>query len=81
MLFPNKPQLKEAIINYSVIPCAHAIACILKKKQDVALYVDKCHKQASYLNVYAPVISPFPGPDQWLKVADIITIKPPLHKK
>ncbi|XP_050152024.1 uncharacterized protein LOC126626686 isoform X1 [Malus sylvestris] len=57
-----------------------AIACILRKKQDVALYVDECYKQASYLSAYALVISPIPGPDQWLKVADTITIKPHLHK-
>ncbi|KAM2041332.1 hypothetical protein FF1_034908 [Malus domestica] len=64
------------------IPCPHAIACILRKGQDVALYVDDCYKKATYLKAYAPVISPLPGQDQWDKPSNETTkIDLPICKK
>ncbi|KAM1091099.1 hypothetical protein PS2_018270 [Malus domestica] len=64
------------------IPCPHDIACILRKGQDVALYVDDCYKKATYLKAYAPVISPLPGQDQWDKPSNETTkIDPPIYKK
>ncbi|XP_021756656.1 uncharacterized protein LOC110721775 [Chenopodium quinoa] len=50
------------------IPCVHAFACIMDKRDDPELYVHPHYYRVTYLAAYENPIQPMPGPKNWEKV-------------
>ncbi|XP_048501011.1 uncharacterized protein LOC125497627 [Beta vulgaris subsp. vulgaris] len=47
------------------IPCAHAWACIVAKKESPEDYVDECYSREKYIKAYEAHIKPMPGAKHW----------------
>ena len=62
------------------IPCAHAWACIMKKRERPEAFVHECYTKATYLEAYTPSIKPMPGMKQWAR-SDMVQPLPPLMRK
>ncbi|XP_074298337.1 uncharacterized protein LOC141629194 [Silene latifolia] len=62
------------------VPCVHAFAAILKKRQEPKDFVDRAYSKEVYKLTYAPSISPMPGPKLWEKSLHPQPNPPPYRK-
>ncbi|XP_021717466.1 uncharacterized protein LOC110685283 [Chenopodium quinoa] len=63
------------------IPCAHAWACIIKKRLRPEDFVDSVYSKDKYLEAYTLTINPMSGMKQWEKRPDMMQPKPPIMRK
>ncbi|XP_048494366.1 uncharacterized protein LOC104908537 [Beta vulgaris subsp. vulgaris] len=62
------------------IPCQHAFACLVKRRQNPEDFVDDYYSKATYLKAYSIHVRPMPGMSQWEK-NDMPKPLPPVHRK
>ncbi|XP_074313846.1 uncharacterized protein LOC141649043 [Silene latifolia] len=62
------------------VPCVHAFAAILKKRQEPKDFVDRAYCKEVYKLAYAPSISPMPGLMLWEKSLHPQPNPPPYRK-
>ncbi|KAL5749534.1 hypothetical protein ACOSP7_024137 [Xanthoceras sorbifolium] len=64
----------------SGIPCRHALACILKRRDAVEGYVHDYLKKPCYLKTYSHAMHPIPDEHLWPNV-EFATVLPPLKRR
>lgn len=62
------------------IPCPHAFACLVKRRQNPEDFVDEYYSKATYIKAYSTHVRPMPGMSQWEK-SDMPKPLPPVHRK
>ncbi|XP_048497948.1 uncharacterized protein LOC125496510 [Beta vulgaris subsp. vulgaris] len=62
------------------IPCYHALACIVRQRLNVEVYVHQAYHVSTYSRTYAPAFYPMPGQNQWPKTNFQPPLPPPFRK-
>ncbi|KAJ8632911.1 hypothetical protein MRB53_026247 [Persea americana] len=64
----------------SGIPCKHAVACILNRRERPEAYCAPCYKTTTLQATYVHVLHPIPHKEQWNKPA-VYDVHPPSNRR
>nr|POF21311.1 hypothetical protein CFP56_33062 [Quercus suber] len=64
----------------TIIPCCHAVSCILFNRKQVEKYTNSCYQVSTYKACYEHTIDPFNGANMWTPTG-LPPVQPPIKKR